>query len=334
MKRLASIASVSLSLSLVCLSGAAFAQSAEDKATAQSLFDRGLKLLETKSYDEACPLLAESHRLDPAQGTLFRLATCLEGQGKIAGAWAAYTEVAEAAKASKQPDRERVARQKAAALQAKLAFLTVKAADADAEIKRDGSVLSRALRGQEIPVDPGAHKISATRDGHTPFETSVTLGSGEHKTVDVPALTKAAGAPPPATAGTVAPPPATSAAPPSTAAPITPPPPPEPNGLGTTRKIALASGGVGVLGLVGAGVFGLMAKSKRDDSSAHCTGNLCDPTGLEQRDAALSRATVSTVLGVVGVVGVGAGAALWIVGKPSSASVGTDGQRLLVGGTF
>ena len=65
-------------------------------------------------------------------------------------------------------------------------------------------------------------------------------------------------------------------------------------------------------------------------------------TGLEglwaatehRYDAALSRATVSTVLGVVGVVGVGAGAALWIVGKPSSASVGTDGQRLLVGRTF
>lgn len=330
MKRLASVSS--LSLCLFCLSTSAWAQSSEDKATAQTLFDRGLKLLETKSYDEACPLLAESHRLDPAQGTLFRLATCLEGQGKVAGAWAAYVEVAEAAKASKQPDRERVARQKAAALQAKLAFLTVKSGDAEAEIKRDGSVVSRALRGQEIPVDPGAHKITATRDGHTPFETSVTLGSGEHRTIEVPALTKAAvAAPPPVATSTNTPPPVASTA--SAAPPITPPPP-EPSGLGTTRKIALASGGVGVLGLVGAGVFGLMAKSKRDDSSAHCDGNLCDATGLEQRDVALSRATVSTVLGVVGVVGVGAGAALWIVGKPSAASVGTDGQRLLVGGTF
>lgn len=330
MKRLASVSS--LSLCLFCLSTSAWAQSAEDKATAQTLFDRGLKLLETKSYDEACPLLAESHRLDPAQGTLFRLATCLEGQGKVAGAWAAYVEVAEAAKASKQPDRERVARQKAAALQAKLAFLTVKSGDTEAEIKRDGSVVSRALRGQEIPVDPGAHKITATRDGHTPFEASVTLGSGEHKTIEVPALTKAAvAAPPPVATSTATPPPVASTA--AAAPPITPPPP-EPSGLGTTRKIALATGGVGVLGLVGAGVFGLMAKSKRDDSSAHCEGNLCDATGLEQRDAALSRATVSTVLGVVGVVGVGAGAALWIVGKPSTASVGTDGQRLLVGGTF
>lgn len=320
-----------LTMSLVCLSSPAFAQSSEDKATAQSFFDRGLKLLEAKKYDEACPLLAESHRLDPAQGTLFRLATCLEGQGKIAGAWAAFIEVADAAKAGKQADRERVARQKASALAAKLAFLTVKAAEPETEIKRDGAVMSRGLRGQEIPVDPGAHKISATREGYTAFEVSVAIASGEHKTVEVPALAKVAAAPPPVAATGPAPvaPALTTATPPAS-----PPSEPAPSGLTTTRKIALASGGVGIVGLVGAGVFGLMARSKRDDSAAHCDGNFCDATGLEQRDTALSRATVATVLGVVGAVGVGAGAVLWITGKPSGTSVGTDGRRLLVGGSF
>ena len=56
MKRLASIASVSLSLSLVCLSGAAFAQSAEDKATAQSLFDLAVPLAlgEPPAFGDLC----------------------------------------------------------------------------------------------------------------------------------------------------------------------------------------------------------------------------------------------------------------------------------------
>ena len=320
MKTLAFFLAVSL------VSPAAWAQPSGDKATAQTLFDRGLKLLEAKKHDEACPLLAESHRLDPAQGTLFRLATCLEAQGKHASAWAAFVEVAEAAKSEHKADRERVARQRADALASKLAHLTIKSADADVEIRRDGAVVSKTLRGQETPVDPGSHKITATREGSGGFETTLKSEPGEKSTVEVPALVKAADKGPPLGTPLANPAPsAFPAAPPAPLAETTQP---------TRRTVGLVVGGVGVVALIGSGVAGLLARSKRDESVGHCRGNLCDPTGLDLRDAALTRATVGTVLGIVGGVGIVAGGTLWLTGKPSSTAVGTDGQRLLLRGAF
>src|SRR6185436_9479039 len=77
-----------------------------DAATAQALFDQGRALMSEKKYSEACPKLAESQRLDPGMGTLFHLADCYEGSGKVASAWAAYLEVASLAAASGQTERE------------------------------------------------------------------------------------------------------------------------------------------------------------------------------------------------------------------------------------
>ena len=61
-------------------------------------------------YAEACPKLEESMRLDSGIGTQFNLADCNEHIGKLATAWAGFLDVAAAAKAASQPDREKVAR--------------------------------------------------------------------------------------------------------------------------------------------------------------------------------------------------------------------------------
>lgn len=315
--------------------------SAADRATAQSLFDSAMKLLEKKDFASACPQLEESQRLDPGQGTQYRLATCYEGLGKTASAWASYLEVAEAAKASKQADRERVARDRAKALAPKLPYLVIRAADADVRVTRDDKEIARGQLGVAVALDPGKHKIAATAPGRATFTREIESVPGATLTVEIPPLDPApaptAGSAPaaPASATTAASAPApgpTASSGVGAPAPETAPPPPS-GGLGTQRTIALAAGGVGVAAALGSVVFGALAKSKNDASADHCrAGNLCDSVGLDDRNQALSRARVATVLGVVGGVGVAGGVVLWVTAKPTSganqASLRTNGTTL------
>src|SRR5262245_30897133 len=119
---------------------------ASEKATAQALFDEGRKLASSGRFAEACPKLEESLRLDPGIGTRFHLANCYERAGRTASAWTTFLEVAAAAKEAKQPEREKVARDRASALEPKLSRLTIVAGGKGAEaleIRRDGVTVGR-----------------------------------------------------------------------------------------------------------------------------------------------------------------------------------------------
>ncbi len=77
----------------------------EEKAIARTLFEQGRSLVRAGKWDEACPKLAESQRLDPGIGTLYNLADCHEHVGKLAAAWVEFSEVQDQAKRSNQAER-------------------------------------------------------------------------------------------------------------------------------------------------------------------------------------------------------------------------------------
>lgn len=189
---------VALSLAFVSIL-VAFARPARADAASQALFSDGKKLMEAGKYEEACPKFEESQRLAPGIGTQFNLAVCYESLGRIASAWSLYLDVAALAKSTNQGEREKAARQAAAAIEGKLSRLTITAdakAPANLEVKRDGVVVGRAQFGTAIPVDPGPHKVTATAPGKKLWETTVTVEKGPStKEVTVPELE--AGPPPP-----------------------------------------------------------------------------------------------------------------------------------------
>lgn len=189
MKQLPKYLSLALALLLVLM---AFARSARaDNATAEALFNDAKKLMDQGKFSEACPKLEESQRLDPGMGTQFHLAYCYEKVGKTASAWSLYLEVAGAAKAVGQVERERVSRSSAAALEKKLSRLTI-VVPAPAEgiaVKRDNIDLSRVIWGTPIPVDPGEHTVTASAPNKKTWEHKVTLGeNADTQTVEVPEL--------------------------------------------------------------------------------------------------------------------------------------------------
>ncbi|WP_437643354.1 hypothetical protein [Sorangium sp. So ce362] len=186
-----------------------------DTAAAQALFDAARQLMAQGKYADACPKLEESQRLDPGIGTQFNLAACYEQIGRTASAWSTFLDVAGAAKAAGQAEREKVARQRATALEPRLIRLTITApadAPADLQVKRDGAPVGRAQWGTPVPLDPGKHTIEASAAGRTPFVKAVELTrAGASETVAIPPL-------PASAAARAATPPASTTAPPVSAA--------------------------------------------------------------------------------------------------------------------
>jgi hypothetical protein len=157
-----------------------------DTPDAERLFRYGRALMLQERFDEACPMLEESQRLDPHVGTLLNLAACHERQGKVATAWVEYQKALTAARAEGQVERARLAEGRLAALDPRVPWLRISTATpADATLAIDGSAIAPAALDSDMPLDPGRHIVTAVRDGRTLFEERVDLREGERRVVSV-----------------------------------------------------------------------------------------------------------------------------------------------------
>ncbi|HEY3495257.1 MAG TPA: hypothetical protein VGK73_11250 [Polyangiaceae bacterium] len=296
--------------------GAARAAEPRDAAAAEVLFEAGKSLLEQGDYAAACPKFEESYRLDPATGALFALALCHERAGKIATAWVEYMEVAGRANSERNEQREQQARERAQALQARLSFLTIRvdpkvAGVPGLAVSHDGVTLRPAAFGAAIPVDPGRHVVRAEAPGRDPWEAVVDVGdTPERKTLDVPDL--------------------------RAVAPVCPPAKPVPTRTPGTLELTplrisgIALGGAGVASLIFAGAASWRALSKKASSEGECD-TTCTEAGLTDRSAANEAATWATVTAISGAALLGAGALLFVLGKPREKRAGASETTLLLG---
>lgn len=255
--------------------------SAADVAAAQALFEQGRALMARERPAEACPKFEESQRLDPALGTEFNLANCYEQLGKLASAYALFTEVAATARATRQQQREEVARQRAEAVKPKLTKLLIVAPAGSADqlrIERDGREIGEAQWGFPVPVDPGPHRVRAFGDSIGEWSTEIDIPSdgGVHR-VEIPGERDGSSA------------------------------------HVSNRSWALASAGVGVLGLATGSYFALRAISQKNAAdAAGCHGHECPtPDGVELRSSAHRAGNLATLGMSIGIAGVSAAALLW-----------------------
>lgn len=284
-----------------------------DAASADALFVRAKALADAGQMAAACPMFAQSYKLDPtAVGVLLYMGACHESTGKIATAWTTFREARDAAQRSNQVDRVRIADARIAALEPRLPrmrlVLPKEAAEQGWTIRRDDIVLSPSIWGTDIPVDPGMCRIEVLAPNHRPFTTTALLLEGATTKVVIPTLEPDAiqlrGIP-----GTSRP--ATSE-------------PGQPNGQDdaasswtATHTAAVVVGSVGVVGLaIGTG-FGIAAASDWNEADTHCnkagTPWRCDSFGVAAHDGAISKATVSTTSIVLGGAALATGVVLWIV---------------------
>ncbi|MGK3997457.1 hypothetical protein [Sorangium sp. So ce1024] len=305
------LASVVLASAALLAPGVAAAQGAGgDPTLAQTLFEEGRRLMEAKSYAEACPKLAESQRLRPGTGTLLNLALCNEAIGKTATAWGQFKEALFASKKEGNAAREAFAQEHISALEPRLSKIQLNAENTPGLLIRvDGNDIPAAALGTPIPIDPGTHEVEATAQGYSVWSTSVQVGdSADLKTIAIPKLQPA-------------PAPAETAAPPAPAAPA----PSTGSGEGLrTAGFVIGGAGVAVLG-VGA-VFGVLAAGQASDAErdqALCPNKQCTPQGREEIEAAETKALLSTIGVGVGIAALGAGAILVLTSGPAR----TEGAR-------
>jgi hypothetical protein len=168
------------------------AQASADLSAADAAFSEALKLMDSGNFAEACPKLEQSQKLAPASGTLLNLGECYEQLGRLPSAFRSFNQAALLAHETGKAERERVARQRADALRARIALLTVvppKSLPAGLEITIDGVSLSNSDWGAPYALDPGTHTLDATAPGREPFRTTLPPATGNTAlTLEVPEL--------------------------------------------------------------------------------------------------------------------------------------------------
>lgn len=321
---------VALAISCLCFSLAPrTAHADDDKAAAEALFDEARRLMAEKRYDEACPKLEASQRLDPGVGTMLNLGDCYEKSGMTASAWAQFRETISAARKAGSREREEVARTRANALEAKLSYLTIVTWQGQqVHVQRDGTTVDPAVLGTRIPVDPGGHEITASAEGKRTWSTTVEVTAEPGNTkVTVPIL-------PDENSHVEATPVDGVELERSATAPSD-------DSHGSTQRIlAGVVGGVGVVGVVVGSVFGLKASSDWDEAKSKCSAypEGCGTDGKQLGDDAQSAATLSTIAFVVGGVGIAGGLLLWFTAPDgddtAETAVGIGPGRVLVHGRF
>jgi hypothetical protein len=324
--------------SLALFSGIAHAQE-RDPAAAQALFDQARELSRQGKFAEACPKFQESNRLDPGIGTQFNLADCYEQSGRVASAWAAFLEVASQARATGQSDREKAASKRAEKLQARLPRLLINVPEASKtaglEIRRNGMLVGSAQWGTPVAVDPGEIELTANAPGKQTLRQTLRVEEGKTASYNLPALAQGeSAAVAPATPVEAAPAGTQPAAPtvPAPTAPVAPPAGDQPTAKGGNGPWIITLAGVGVVGLGLGSAFGLMAKSKYDESKEkECDlddVNSCSPAGVELRNDARSKGNIATVSFIVGGAALAGAGIVWLASGSSDDKRSQSASRL------
>jgi hypothetical protein len=262
---------------------------------ADALFAHGVLLMKADNCTDAIPEFLKSNELDSSAATLLNLGTCYARLGRKATAWKTYQKAAVAAQTESADALRERALQAMALLGPTLTKVQIVASKESPPLalRLNGETLSD-YDGLPIPLDPGENVIEAAAPGREPWRRTIKTGDlGATLVIQVPDL------PPMVQQHAV-----------GLAAPL---PEKETTRPADLRLPGAILGGVGVAALAVGTAFGISAQNGYEASNANCEGNRCTQTGIDQRDTAHEKATVSTIAFSVGAVVLATGIVLWIL---------------------
>jgi len=293
--------------------GSALAEpSAADRATARALAGEGYQALQSKDYATAADRFSRADALVHAPTLMIDWARALVGLGKFVEAQERYEQIIREGVDPKAPKSWQKALDDAgvelAALKPRLAWVTLSITGSnDARVTIDGAPVPPAAIGVRRAINPGERTVRVVAKGYLPQKKTLRLAEGSDNSADF----------------------------------TLEPDPDQPAGTSTMLDSAPATAdkspqrspipmyvafGVGGVGLVVGGVTGALALGKHGSLSKAC--NSASQCPSSESDTLSSYHTLGTVSGVgfaVGLAGVGAGAALWFLGRNDDAAPPTQG---------
>jgi hypothetical protein len=189
----------------------------------------------------------------------------------------------------------------------------------DVTVTMDGAPLLTTLDGRPVRIDPGEHVFVFTRAGQPPVEKHLVLQEGERDRREEVVIGPVA---PPSVPGTDS----------------TSPPVRTPSWWTTQRILAVAGGGLGLVGIGLGTSWGLYAISAQNQEKSHCSASSCPNARQANEDYSTARedATASTIAFAAGGALLAAGAVLFFTAHSVEVAptVGTRGAGLTIAGGF
>ena len=299
--------------------------SAAQKSEAMSHFTSGKRALEEKNWEKATLELRASLDVVNSPNARLELARAIRDSGNAGEAWVEYGRVVDDATklAAAEPRYTKTAEAatgERAALEAKIALITVTVAHApaDATLKAAGRPVPSQEWAAPIVVPAGAVDVVLSDAGGKELARQTVSATTGQKTAV--ALDAQPAPPVPMKPAATDPDdkPDMGHAPEQAVAPV--------SDRSKLRPYAYVAGGVGVAGLALFTVFGLMDNSTYSDLQGACQHNVCPPGKQSEVDSGRTQQAVANVGLVVGAVGVAAGATLFVLSlSPKSSPAASTG---------
>jgi hypothetical protein len=247
-----------------------------ERAAARDLFKQGDELQRAGKFPEALDKFQRAEQVIHAPTNVLRIAECQAAMGRLVEAAESYRQVTRWQLAAGSPPAFQSAIDQAkgelAQVEPRVPKVLVQVTPAppqgsQPQLVIDGATVPFALVGEQIPLDPGEHRLQATAAGQASQEVTVSLKERDTKTValqlqPLPGGGAAVVAPPPSGGGATPPPPPPYGSNGSNAMPAGTPPPPPPVVMETAPEAVRPRSNVGIL--IGAHLGAVATSGKID----------------------------------------------------------------------
>lgn len=271
-----------------------------NKTQADEIYDKALAKMKAGNFGTACPMLAESYRLDPTPGVLYAMGLCEYRLNHLKSSRAKLSDFL-AICATLSMERQRRYRDRAAAASEKLHFLEdaipsitlflPPSMPIGARVFLDEQPLANTVLGAPIELDPGKHVVTATLpDGHRRSETlNIKLRERKTHVIGLPRRN----AENDIWISSVL----------------------QRGPINGRQRLAFPLLGLGAAGFVTWGVTGGLAMANRVDLNPNCRDSQCNDVGMATYGKIRMLANTASVGLGVGIAGVAVGTIMIVIGR-------------------